>query len=355
MKHRKDTRPIMVGNVQVGGNNEVMIQSMTNTKTHDIDATVKQITALQNSGAQIVRVACLTIEDAQCIKEIKAQCNIPIVADIHFNYKIALAAIEAGVDKIRINPGNIGDNQAVLEVVEACKKHNVPIRIGVNAGSLEKHLLDEYGYPCAKAMVASAVYHVQLLESLDFYDICISLKASNLELAIEAYELAAKTFNYPLHLGITEAGTKFAGTIKSVAGLSILLQQNIGSTLRISLSTDPVEEIKVARELLKNFGLASNIATLIACPTCGRLQYDMFPIVDEIEKYLESVPHNIHVAIMGCPVNGPGEAKQADIGIAGGKDQAILFKKGEIVRTLKQDEIVATLKAEIELLVEQMI
>lgn len=351
MYKRSETRPIMVGNVQIGGNNEVIIQSMTNTKTHDVEASVKQILALEKAGVQVVRVACLTIEDANAIKSIKQQVNVPIVADIHFDYRIALAAIEAGVDKIRINPGNIGDDEKVFQVVQACKKRKIPIRIGVNAGSLEKHLLDEYGYPCAKAMVASAKYHVDLLEKMDFFDICLSLKASDLNLAIEAYQLAAKTFKYPLHLGITEAGTKFSGTIKSVAGLSILLYQEIGSTIRISLSTDPCEEIKVARELLKNFSLANNIPTLIACPTCGRLQYEMFDVVNEIEQFLESIEHNIHVAIMGCPVNGPGEAKQADIGVAGGNKQAILFKKGEIIKTVKQEDIVQELKLAINELV----
>lgn len=343
---RNNTRKIVAGNVQIGGQNKVVIQSMCNTKTKDIENTVKQILELEDAGCEIIRVACLDIEDAYAIKEIKKNIHIPIVADIHFDYKIALAAIESGVDKIRINPGNIGDEEKTRAVVEACKKNNIPIRIGVNGGSLEKELLEKYGSPCSDAMVESAKKHVEILEKLDFYDIAISLKASNLDMCIEAYEKAAKEFPYPLHLGITEAGTVFSGTIKSSIGLGILLRQGIGDTLRVSLSDDPVEEIKVCKEILKNFGLYKS-PTLVSCPTCGRIQYNLIPIAKEIEKFLQTINSDITVAIMGCGVNGPGEAREADIGIAGGKEEGVLFKKGEIVRKVKQEDMIETLKKEI--------
>lgn len=315
---RIQTRRIMVGNVAIGGQDKVVIQSMCNTKTKDIEATVKQILALEKIGCEIIRVACLDKEDAKAIREIKKQIHIPIVADIHFDYLIALEAIEAGVDKIRINPGNIGSEERVKAVVEACKKHKIPIRIGVNAGSLEKELLARDGKPTAKAMVESAKKHIEILEKLDFYDYAISLKASNLDLCIESYREAAKEFNCPLHLGITEAGTKFSGTIKSSIGLGILLREGIGDTLRVSLSDDPIKEIKVAKEILKDCNLYHKMPTLIACPTCGRTQIDLIPIAKEIEAFLQTIEANITVAVMGCAVNGPGEAKEADIGIAGG-------------------------------------
>lgn len=352
MFKRIDTRKIMVGNVQIGGKDEVIIQSMTNTKTKDINNTVKQILDLENAGCQIIRVACLDIEDAKSIKQIKQQIHIPIVADIHFDYRIALQAIESGVDKIRINPGNIGDEERIKKVVDACKEHKIPIRIGVNGGSLEKDLLDENGRPTAKAMVESAKRHVDILEKLDFYDICISLKASDLDLCIAAYEEASKTFDYPLHLGITEAGTAFSGTVKSSIGLGVLLRQGIGDTLRVSLSDNPVEEIKVAKEILKDCGLYKKSPKLVACPTCGRTQIDLIPIAKEVEKFLQTIESDITVAVMGCAVNGPGEAKNADIGIAGGINEGLLFKKGEIIKKVKQDDIVQVLKDEIMKMVE---
>lgn len=347
MVHRSHTRAVKVGNLTIGGEDKVVIQSMTNTKTKDVQATIQQILALEKQGCQLVRVACFDKEDAYAIKEIKKGIHIPIVADIHFDYQLALIAIESGVDKIRINPGNIGATHKVEAVVNACKEKNIPIRIGVNAGSLEKEILAEYGYPTAKAMVASAKRHVEILESLDFHDIIISLKASSLALTVEAYELAAQTFDYPLHLGVTEAGTLFSGTIKSSAGLGILLHHGIGNTIRISLSDDPVEEIKVAKELLKNFGLAKNIPTLISCPTCGRIQFDLIPVAKEIEQFLSEIKSDITVAIMGCAVNGPGEASHADIGIAGGAKEGLLIKKGKIVRKVKQEDMVQVLKDEI--------
>ena len=347
MYKRTETKPIYVGNVKIGGQDKVVIQSMCNTKTKDIKSTVEQIIRLENAGCEIVRVACLDIEDAKDIKEIKKEIHIPIVADIHFDYRIALEAIESGVDKIRINPGNIGSEEKIKAVVEACKNKKIPIRIGVNAGSLEKDILEKYGKPCSDGMIESAKRHVKILENLNFKDIAISLKASNLDMCVEAYEKAAKEFIYPLHLGITEAGTAFSGTIKSSIGLGIMLREGIGDTIRVSLSDDPVEEIAVCKEILKNCNLYKNSPKLISCPTCGRIAYDLIPIAKEIEKFLQTLNADITVAIMGCAVNGPGEAREADIGIAGGNKEGVLFKKGKIIKKIKQEEIVETLKKEI--------
>lgn len=345
--NRLNTRKVMVGNVQIGGENRVSIQSMCNTKTKDIDATVNQILDLEKAGCEIIRVACLDLEDAKAIKQIKEEIHIPIVADIHFDYQIALEAINAGVDKVRINPGNIGSKEKVKAVVDECKNKKIPIRIGVNAGSLEKDLLEKYGKPTAEAMVESAKRHVDILEELEFYDIVISLKASDLDLCIKAYELASKEFNYPLHLGITEAGTEFSGTVKSSIGLGVLLREGIGNTIRVSLSDDPIKEIRVAKEILKDCNLYKKTPTLIACPTCGRTQIDLIPIAKEMEDFLQTIESNIKVAVMGCVVNGPGEAREADIGIAGGKAEAVLFKKGEIIKKIPQNQIVEVLKKEI--------
>ena len=349
---RINTRKIMVGDVQIGGQNKVVIQSMCNTKTKEIEATVKQILELEKVGCEIIRVACLDLEDAKAIKKIKEKIHIPIVADIHFDYRIALEAIKAGVDKVRINPGNIGNEEKVKAVVDQCKEKHIPIRIGVNAGSLEKELLEKYGKPTAKAMVESAKKHIDILEKLDFHEYALSLKASNLDLCIEAYEEAAKTFDCPLHLGITESGTKFSGTIKSSIGLGYMLRQGIGDTIRVSLSDDPVEEIKVAKEILKDCNLYKKSPTLIACPTCGRTQIDLIPMAKEVEKFLQTIEKDITVAVMGCAVNGPGEAREADIGIAGGIQEGLLFKKGKVIKKVKQEEIVETLKKEIEEMVK---
>lgn len=345
--NRTNTRKIMVGNVQIGGQNKVVIQSMCNTKTKDVKSTVKQILELEKAGCEIIRVACLDMEDAKAIKDIKARIHIPIVADIHFDYKIALQAIESGVDKIRINPGNIGSEEKVKAVVDKCKEKNIPIRIGVNGGSLEKELLEKYGKPTAEAMVESARKHVEILERLGFKDYLISLKASSLDLCIKSYELASKEFDCPLHLGITEAGTEFSGTIKSSIGLGVMLREGIGDTIRVSLSDDPIKEIKVAKEILKDCGLYKKTPTLIACPTCGRTQIDLIPIAKEVEEFLQTIESDITVAVMGCVVNGPGEAREADIGIAGGIKEGMLFKKGQIIRKVPQEEIVETLKKEI--------
>ncbi len=350
---RNQTRSVMVGDIQIGGNDNVVIQSMTTTKPSDVDKTVEQINRLVEAGCQIVRVSCPTIEDAKAIKEIKKQVSCPIVADIHFNYLIALEAIEAGVDKIRINPGNIGNDERVEAVVNACKEKHIPIRIGVNAGSLEKHILEKYGYPTWEGMIESAKYHVALLEKLDFHDIVISLKASSLDMAIKAYEEASEMFDYPLHVGITESGTGFGGTIKSSIGIGILLNQGIGNTIRVSISEDPVEEIKVAREILKDLNLITDMPTLISCPTCGRIAVDMFPIVHEIEDFLQTIKAPIKVSVLGCAVNGPGEAKEADIGIACARGEGLLFRHGVQIEKVKEELLVDRLKAEIKILEQE--
>ncbi|MGB0088213.1 MAG: flavodoxin-dependent (E)-4-hydroxy-3-methylbut-2-enyl-diphosphate synthase [Planifilum fulgidum] len=353
MFHRRETRPVKVGNIQIGGNDQVVIQSMTTTKTHDVKATVEQIRRLEEAGCQIVRVAVPDMRAAEAIPLIKKEVSVPLVADIHFDYRLALKAIEGGIDKIRINPGNIGRRDKVEAVVKAAKERGIPIRIGVNAGSLEKRILEKYGYPTADGMVESALYHIGILEDLDFRDIVVSLKASDIRLAIEAYQKAAAAFRYPLHLGITESGTLFSGTVKSAAGLGALLAQGIGSTIRISLSADPVEEVKVARELLKAFGLASNAATLISCPTCGRIEIDLISIANEIEEYLANIKAPIKVSVLGCAVNGPGEAKEADIGIAGARGEGLLFRHGKIIRKIPEEKMVEELKKEIDKLAEE--
>jgi (E)-4-hydroxy-3-methylbut-2-enyl-diphosphate synthase len=353
MFHRTETRPVRVGDLTIGGSNEVIIQSMCTTKTADADATVKEILRLEEAGCQIVRVTVNNKEAAEAIKEIKKRIHIPLVADIHFDYRLALQAIENGIDKVRINPGNIGRREKVEAVVKACKERGIPIRIGVNAGSLEKHLLDKYGYPTPEAMVESALFHIGILEELDFHDIIVSLKASNVPMAIAAYTMAAEKIRYPLHLGITEAGTLFSGTVKSAAGLGTLLHLGIGSTIRVSLSADPVEEVKVARELLKSFGLITNAATLVSCPTCGRLDIDLFSIANEVEQYIEKLRVPIKVSVLGCAVNGPGEAREADIGIAGARGEGLLFRYGEMIRKVPEAELVNELKKEIDHIVAE--
>ena len=353
MNYREKTRAIKVGDIQIGGQNKVVIQSMCNTKTKDVNATVKQINDLSEVGCEIIRVACLDMEDAKAIKDIKERISIPIVADIHFDYKLALQAIESGVDKVRINPGNIGSRDRVEQVVNACKSNKVPIRIGVNSGSIEKDLLNKYGgKPTAQAMIESAKRHIEILEDLDFYDYALSLKASDLDLSIQVYEQAAKELKCPLHLGITEAGTAFSGTIKSSIGLGILLREGIGDTLRVSLSDDPIKEIEVAKEILKDCNLYKK-PTLIACPTCGRTQIDLIPISNEIEQFLKNIKSDIKVAVMGCVVNGPGEASDADVGIAGGIGEAVLFKQGKVVRKIPEDKIIEELEQEILKMVKE--
>lgn len=352
MYTRENTRPVQIGNFQLGGQNKVLIQSMTNTKTKDVEATVAQILALEKAGCQIVRMAVLDEEDALAITQIKQRTHAPLVADIHFNHKLALIAIEGGIDKIRLNPGNIGSRENVQAVVKKCQEKRIPIRIGINSGSLEKEVLEKYGEPCAEAMIESARKHVSILEECGFFDIVLSFKSSNVMLTVDAYRLAAKTFPYPLHLGVTEAGTFTASSIKSSAALGILLSEGIGDTIRVSVSADPVDEILICKQLLKCFDLIDKVPYLVSCPTCGRIQYDMIPIVLEVEKFLNTINADIHVAVMGCPVNGPQEASRADIGIAGGKETGLLFKKGKMIRTVPQDQIVEVLKEEVLKMIE---
>ncbi|AGR40942.1 flavodoxin-dependent (E)-4-hydroxy-3-methylbut-2-enyl-diphosphate synthase [Spiroplasma taiwanense] len=343
MHLRKNTKPVMVGNVQIGGNDKVVIQSMTTTKTHDIEKTVDQINELFKEGCQIARVAVLGIDDANALSEIVKKSPIPVVADIHFNYKFALIAADAGCAKIRINPGNIGIEENTIAVVEKCKEKNIPIRIGVNSGSLPKNMVAKYGWT-PKAMVESLRTHIEILEKYNFTNIIYSLKATDPLMAIEAYELASQYWSYPAHLGITEAGSLLNGAIKSSFGLGYLLFKGIGSTIRISLSEDPVEEIKVAKRLLNSMGLFENMVEVIACPTCGRLEFALRDVVKEIEEFVEKLQFPLKVAILGCVVNGPGEASQADIGIAGGNKGGIIFKKGKIYKTVSQDLLVPELK-----------
>ncbi|MDE6953222.1 MAG: flavodoxin-dependent (E)-4-hydroxy-3-methylbut-2-enyl-diphosphate synthase [Erysipelotrichales bacterium] len=344
---RTKTRSFKVGNLTLGGNNHVIIQSMCNTKTKDTKATINQILRLEEAGCELVRVAIFDQEDAKAISKIKKGIHIPLVADIHFDHKLALIAIENGIDKIRINPGNIGSIEKVKAVVEACKEKHIPIRIGVNSGSIEKDILAKYGKPTAQGMVESAKKHIDILENLDFHDYAISLKSSNTLLTIEAYQLASETFDCPLHIGVTEAGTRLGGTIKSSLGIGTLLYEGIGNTIRVSLSDDPVEEIKVAKTLLKELELINNVPTLVSCPTCGRIQYDLIPVAKEMEDFLNTIHKDITVAIMGCAVNGPGEAKHADIAIAGGVKEGLLIKKGEIIKKVKQEDMIKVLKEEI--------
>ena len=344
---RENTRLIKVGNVQIGHQNKIIIQSMTNTRTKNIEDTVKQINDLEKNGCQIVRLAVLDKDDAYAIKEIKKLVNIPLVADIHFNISLAIIAVESGIDKIRINPGNINDYEKLKVLVNLCKDKHIPIRIGINSGSIEKEILEEYKEPCPEAMIKSAMHHVKILEDLDFYDICLSFKASHVPLTIDTYMQASKIFNYPLHLGVTEAGTFTSSSIKSSAALGTLIYNGIGDTMRISVTSDPTKELIIAKQLLNNFDLIDEVPNLISCPTCGRIQYNMIPIAKEIEEFLASINSNITVAIMGCPVNGPQEASRADIGIAGGTNYGTLFKKGKFIRNIPSDQLVESLKQEI--------
>ncbi len=345
MKKRRNTKTVKVGNIKIGGMNDIVIQTMTTSKTKNISETVSQINTYATAGAKIVRLAILDKEDAYAIKEIVQQVTVPLVADIHFDYRLALICIKNGIDKIRINPGNIGSEEKIKKVVDACKLKNIPIRIGINGGSLEKDIIEKYGVT-SKGMLESAKYHVRLLEKLDFYNILLSLKSSDISKTVEAYLAASKEFDYPLHLGVTEAGTLFGGTIRSSIGLGILLYEGIGDTIRVSLSADPIEEVKVAKELLSSLGLY-NKPKIISCPTCGRIQYNMFNLVNKVEAYLESKDYDITVAVMGCAVNGPGEAKAADIGIAGGKGEGLIFVNGKIKRKVQEEYMFDELISEI--------
>ena len=335
---RDNTRKISVGGVDVGGGAAVSVQSMCNTKTWDVEATVAQIKAMKAAGCDIVRIAVPDMAAARAISDIKEGVDMPLVADIHFDYRLALEAAARGIDKIRINPGNIGGEENVKAVADACRRRGIPIRIGVNAGSLEQRLLEKYGHPCPEAMVESAAGHAALLEKFGFYDICLSLKASSVPLTIAAYRMAAERFEYPLHLGVTETGTEWNGTIQSAVGIGTLLSEGIGDTVRVSLTADPVDEVKTAIAILKSVGLRQGIR-LVSCPTCGRTNIDLISLANEVEKRISGIDRNITVAVMGCVVNGPGEAREADYGIAGGKDCGLLFKHGEVLGTYPYDRL----------------
>lgn len=345
---RRCSREVSVGNVKIGGNNPISVQSMTTTDTRDSISTIKQIKELEKAGCDIVRIAVPDMEAAKNISNIKKEVNIPIIADIHFDYRLALEAINQGVDGIRINPGNIGSIEKVKMVVEKCKEKNLKIRIGVNGGSLEKELLEKYGSATSEALVESALNHVKILEDLEFYNIVISLKSTDIYKTIDAYKLISEKVDYPLHIGITESGSIKKGTIKSSIGVGALLLNGIGDTLRISLTGDPVEEIYVGKEILRSLDLLNDKIKVISCPTCGRCNIDLINVVNEVEDKIESIGKNITVAIMGCAVNGPGEARDADIGIAGGKGEGLLFKKGEIIKKIKGDNLVDELINEIK-------
>lgn len=345
---RKEKKIVNVGGRLIGGNNDIAIQSMTNTDTRDISATVRQIHELEEAGCEIIRVAVPDMQAAEAIPEIKRQIHIPLVADIHFDYRLAIKSIEGGVDKVRINPGNIGERERVRQVVEKAKERHIPIRIGVNGGSLERELIQKYGSPTADALVESAFSHVKILEDLDFDDIVVSIKISNVPVMLEAYRKFHAKSDIPLHIGVTEAGTLRSGIIKSSVGLGALLCEGIGDTMRVSLTANPVEEIYAAKEILKVLGIRRNSIELISCPTCGRTQINLINIATEIEKRISSVNKPLKVAVMGCAVNGPGEARDADIGIAGGNGVGLIFKKGEIMRKVPEDKIIDELMAEIE-------
>ncbi|WP_300390666.1 flavodoxin-dependent (E)-4-hydroxy-3-methylbut-2-enyl-diphosphate synthase [Fusobacterium sp.] len=338
------SRVVKVGDILIGGGNPIIIQSMTNTVTSNVEATVEQINKLEKAGCQMVRMTINNEEAAKAITEIKKRVTLPLCADIHFDYKLALLAMENGIDKLRINPGNIGSDDKIKIVVQMAKEKGIPIRIGVNSGSIEKHILEKYGKPTADGMVESAMYHINLLEKNGFNDIVVSLKASNVKMMVEAYRKISKLVDYPLHLGVTEAGTAFQGTVKSAMGIGSLLVDGIGDTIRVSLTEDPVEEIKVAKEILKVLGLIEAGVEIVSCPTCGRTEIDLIGLAKRVEKEFENEKRKLKIAVMGCVVNGPGEAKEADYGVAGGKGVGVIFKKGKIVKKVEESEILIELK-----------
>ena len=348
MAERRRTKEVRIGDVIIGGNHPIAIQSMTNTKTQDVEATVAQILQLERAGCQIIRCTVPDMEAAKALAEIKKQIHIPLVADIHFDYRLALRVMELGIDKVRINPGNIGDEDRIRQVVEMAKEKHIPIRIGVNSGSLEKELVEKYGGVTPQGLVESALKHVKILEKYDFHDIVVSIKASDVPFSLEAYRILSESIPYPIHVGITEAGTVYIGTIKSAVGIGAILAMGIGDTIRVSLTGDPVEEVRAAKEILKCLGLRKFGIELISCPTCGRTQIDLISIANEVEKRCASIKKDIKVAVMGCVVNGPGEAKEADIGIAGGNGVGILFKKGELIRKVDESQLVDALMEEID-------
>ena len=345
---RNETKVISIGNVKIGGGNPVAIQSMTNTKTEDVEATIKQILALEKAGCEIIRCAVPTMEAAEALREIKKQIHIPIVADIHFDYRLAIAAIENGADKIRINPGNIGSEERVRAVVEKAKEYNVPIRVGVNSGSLEKELVEKYHGVTAEGIVESALDKVRMIENMGYDNLVVSIKSSDVLMCVRAHELIAKECPYPLHVGITESGTITSGNIKSSVGLGIILYQGIGDTIRVSLTGDPLEEIKSAKLILKTLGLRKGGIEVVSCPTCGRTKIDLIGLANQVEMMVTEFPLDIKVAVMGCVVNGPGEAKEADIGIAGGVGEGLLIKKGKVIKKVKEEELLSVLREELE-------
>ena len=348
MIERRKTRTVRIGNVAIGGKNPVAVQSMTNTKTEDAEATIRQIRRLEEAGCEIVRATVPTLEAAEAIAVIKKEIRIPLVADIHFDYRMAIAAMEHGADKIRINPGNLGSDDRLRAVVSCAKERNIPIRVGVNGGSLDRDLLEKYGGITAEGLCESAMREVAKITDLGYENLVISIKSSNVPLCIEAYELASAKTDFPLHVGITEAGTLFRGTVRSCAGIGALLARGIGDTIRVSLTGDPVEEVRVANELLRGLGLKKGGIEIVSCPTCGRTSIDLIGLAEQVERMAERYPEkNLKLAVMGCAVNGPGEARDADLGIAGGKGEGLLFRRGEIVRKLPEDELLAALEEEV--------
>ena len=346
--YRDHTKVIRIGDRLIGGGNPVLIQSMTNTKTEDVEATVSQIKRLEEAGCEIIRCAIPTMEAAKALGEIKKRISIPLVADIHFDYRLAIAAIENGADKIRINPGNIGENSRIKAVVDKAKEFQIPIRVGVNSGSLEKDLVEKYHGVTAEGIVESAINKVRLIEEMGYDNLVVSIKSSDVMMCIKAHEFISEKISYPLHVGITEAGTLYRGNIKSAVGLGAILYQGIGNTIRVSLSGDPIEEIKTAKLVLKTLGLRKGGIEVVSCPTCGRTQIDLIGLANKVEDLVANIPLDIKVAVMGCVVNGPGEAKEADIGIAGGKGEGLLIKKGEIIRKVPEDKLLDTLREELE-------
>ena len=346
--YRDNTKEVQIGTVKIGGGNPIAIQSMTNTKTEDVRATVRQILALEEAGCDIIRCAVPTMEAAQALEQIKKEIHIPLVADIHFDYRLAIAAMEHGADKIRINPGNIGSNERVQAVVDVAKERHIPIRVGVNSGSLEKEYIEQYGGVTAEGIVKSALGKVRLIEDMGYDNLVISIKSSDVMMCIRAHELIAKQTKYPLHVGITESGTVLSGNIKSAVGLGNILYQGIGDTIRVSLTGDPVEEIRSAKLILRTLGLRKGGVTVVSCPTCGRTQIDLIGLAGRVEQMVQDMDLDVKVAVMGCVVNGPGEAAEADIGIAGGKGVGLLIKKGEVIATLPEDQLLGALKAELE-------